>query len=221
MTLNERLAEYKRKQEAGEVPPITSEHLDVIYRGAKELIASGQHETVLKTGDKFPDFTLPDEKGTIISSEDLRARGPLAIVFYRGIWCDYCNFELEALEEVYPRIKELGGELVAVSPVTMPGLRAAIRRNKLSFSLVSDRGNEYAKRFNLVYTMSEELLGVWGGFGLDFRQVNGDDSNTMPMPATFVTSGDGIIQFAEVHPDHWRRSEPADVVAAFEKLAAG
>ena len=220
MNLNKRLAEYKEKQEAGEVPPITTAHLEVIYRGAEQLIASGQHKSVPEVGAKFPSFALPDEKGTIISSDEILKRGPLAIVFYRGIWCDYCNFELEALEEVYPRIKELGGELVAVSPVTMPGLRAAIRRNNLSFPLVSDRGSEYARRFNLVYTMSEEVIGVWGSFGLDFSQVNGDDGKSMTMPAVILSDQQGVIQFSEAHPAHWQRTEPDDLVAAFERLAS-
>lgn len=220
MSLGKRLTEYKLSQEAGEIPPITSAHLEVIYRSAHNLHDTGQHHTVLTVGDPFPAFDLPDESGTIVSSAKLLARGPLVVVFYRGVWCDYCNFELEALEQVYPRLKELGAELVAVSPVTMPNLRAAIRRNKITFSILSDRGNRYASQFNLAYKMSDELLAVWGGFGLDFKQVNGDDSATMPMPGVFVASSDSVIWFAEVHPLHWQRTEPATVVEAVEKIVS-
>jgi peroxiredoxin len=216
MSLNERLRAYKLRQEAGEVPPITAAHLEVIYRNANELVASGAADRVPGAGMPFPPFELSDENGLTVRSADLLRQGPLAVVFYRGVWCDYCNFELEALEEVYPRIRELGAELVAVSPVTMPNLRAAIRRNKLSFKILSDPGNLYAAAYNLTYVMSDELLAVWGGFGMDFTKINGDDSGTMPMPGVFLSSTDGVLRFAQTHPAHWLRTEPADLVAAIE-----
>lgn len=219
MSLNERLREYKARQEAGEVPPITSAHLEVIYREAEALAASGAEDRVLKAGDPFPSFEMPDENGELVSSADLLSRGPLAVVFYRGIWCDYCNFELEALEEVYPQIRELGADLVAVSPVTMPNLRAAIRRNKISYRILSDRGNAYAARFNLTYTMSQDLLDVWGSFGMDFSQINGDDSNSMTMPGVFLADTDGVLRFASAYARHWERTEPADLLAAIEQLS--
>lgn len=218
MKLNDRLREYRARQEAGDVPPITNDHLEVIYRHAHRLADSGAADRVLRVGDAFPRFALPDENGAMLTSAELLERGPLAVVFYRGAWCDYCNFELEALEEVYPRIRELGAELVAVSPVTMPHLRAAIRRNHISYPILSDAGNAYAARFGLSYVMDPELLAVWASFGMDFRKINGDDSATMPMPGVFLSGTDGVLRFAQAHPLHWERSEPADLVAAIEAL---
>lgn len=218
MQLNDRLREYRARQEAGDVPPITADHLEVIYRHAHKLADSGAADRVLRAGDPFPEFALPNEDGVTVTSAELLERGPLAVVFYRGAWCDYCNFELEALEELYPRIRELGAELVAVSPVTMPHLRAAIRHNRISYPILSDAGNAYAARFGLSYVMDPELLGIWAQFGMDFSRINGDDSNTMPMPGVFLAGTDRRLRFAEAHPLHWERSEPADLVAAIEAL---
>lgn len=33
-----------------------------------------------------PDFVLPDQDGTPVALADLRARGPVHLVFYRGFW---------------------------------------------------------------------------------------------------------------------------------------
>lgn len=219
MNLQARLAEYKRAMEAGEIPPITWEHLSVMYAATDELIATGQHRQTLGVGDRLPQFTLPDESSRPVSSTDLLATGPLVLVFYRGVWCDYCNFELEAYEEWYPRIREYGAELVGVSPVTTPGLRAAIRQNNLSFSLLADQGNDYARQFNLAYRLSDELVAVWASFGMDFTKINGDDSLTLPMPAVYVADRDGAIRFAEVHPDYWNRADPSDVIAVLRELS--
>jgi peroxiredoxin len=218
MNLNDRPREYRARQEAGDVPSITSDHLEAIYRHARRLADSGAAGRVLRAGDTFPEFALPNENGVTVTSAELLERGPLAVVFHRGAWCDYCNFTLEALEEVYPRIRELGAELVAVSPVTMPHLRAAIRHNQISYPILSDAGNAYAARFGLSYVMDHELLGVRAGFGMDFTRINGDDSATMPMPGVLLTGTDRLLRFAQAHPLHWERPEPADLVAAIEAL---
>ncbi len=41
----------------------------------------------LTIGDVLPDFALPDPDGRIVTSEELLARGPLALAFFRGPWC--------------------------------------------------------------------------------------------------------------------------------------
>lgn len=33
-----------------------------------------------------PEFALPDPDGAIVSLAELRARGPVVVVFYRGYW---------------------------------------------------------------------------------------------------------------------------------------
>jgi AhpC/TSA family protein len=60
--------------------------LAVMHRATEELRRSGILERVLKVGDKAPDFALPDGNGTIVSSKDLLAKGPLIVSFYRGVW---------------------------------------------------------------------------------------------------------------------------------------
>ena len=57
-----------------------------------------QLQRALKAGDSAPSFTLPDADGRSVSSADLLAKGPLVLIFYRGVWCPYCNFDLQVLE---------------------------------------------------------------------------------------------------------------------------
>ena len=68
-----------------------------MHRATAELKASGAAERAKKVGDKAPAFTLRDPEGKVVSSQDLLARGPLIVSFYRGVWCPYCNMELQAL----------------------------------------------------------------------------------------------------------------------------
>ena len=42
--------------------------------------------TVLRVGERPPDFTLPDAVGRQVSLADYRGKKPVVIVFYRGYW---------------------------------------------------------------------------------------------------------------------------------------
>jgi hypothetical protein len=47
---------------------------------------AGVEEHALKAGQRAPDFELPDMAGHQVSLAQLHADGPLALVFYRGLW---------------------------------------------------------------------------------------------------------------------------------------
>jgi hypothetical protein len=42
--------------------------------------------TVLRVGERPPEFTLPDASGRPVSIADYRDRKPVVLVFYRGYW---------------------------------------------------------------------------------------------------------------------------------------
>jgi peroxiredoxin len=44
----------------------------------------------------------------VVSSADLLKRGSLVLSFYRGVWCPYCNMELQALEAAKPEFDRYG-----------------------------------------------------------------------------------------------------------------
>ena len=52
-------------------------------------------EAAPKPGDKMPDFVLPDERGQLVSLDQLLKKGPVAITFHRGHWCPYCRINTQ------------------------------------------------------------------------------------------------------------------------------
>jgi len=117
MTLQDKLDAFKADFKAGKAPYFAPPEIHpIMERATAELIASGQAERALKAGDKAPAFVLNDPDGKPVSSEELLARGPLVISFYRGVWCPYCNMEMQALQEALPSFEALGASLVAISP---------------------------------------------------------------------------------------------------------
>ena len=113
MRLQNKLDAFKAK--AIESGRFSQSILEKFAKGTKELIESGQVEQAVKAGDKTPLFNLPDADGVIFSSSSHLARGPLVVTFYRGVWCPYCNLELQALEAARGEIESRGATLVALS----------------------------------------------------------------------------------------------------------
>lgn len=48
--------------------------------------ASRDAPDALEIGDRVPDFTVPRAGGGFVSLREVRSRGPVAIIFYRGHW---------------------------------------------------------------------------------------------------------------------------------------
>ena len=85
--------------------------------------------------------------------------------------------------------------------------------------MLSDRGNEAASRFGLVFTLPEDLREVYGSFGIDLERFNGDDSWTLPMPARFVVDTGGVVRHADADPDYTVRPEPVELTGLIKGLS--
>ncbi len=221
MTLQSKLDAFKADFEAGKPPynvPYTV--IETMHRATAELIASGAAARALKAGAVLPAFSLSDENGNKVSSIDLLARGPLVISFYRGVWCPYCNMELQALEEALPKFQEIGVNLIAISPQNQVNSRKSVAKNNLSFPILSDPHNDVAASFGLRFAMPDYLVELYKSLKNDLPAFNGDASWTLPMPARYVVGQDGVILYAEVNPDYTRRPEPDDMLPALRLSAS-
>ena len=183
-----------------------------------ELRASFALERAIRTGDRAPDFTLPDQQGRPVSGATLLEAGPAVVTFYRGGWCPYCNIQLRAYQAVLPEITALGGRLVAISPQLPDGSLSTAEANKLTFDVLSDIGNRVARSFGLVWTLSEELRAALRSSNKALPEFNGDDSWELPVPATYVIARDRRVALAGIDVDYRERLEPDAILSALQSL---
>jgi peroxiredoxin len=216
MPLQDKLDAFRADFEGNKAPP---QVVAVMRKATADLIASGQAERALKPGMGAPEFALPDAHGVVVRSADMLKKGPLVLTFYRGVWCPYCNMDLQAIEEAANDIRALGASLVAISPQIAPNLRKSERENALSFAILSDHGNALANEFGLRYRLPDDLIGVYKSFGNDLAIGNGEDSWTLPMPALYVIRTDGVIAYAEVNADYTRRPDPSELLPVLRRLS--
>ncbi|MDY8135550.1 peroxiredoxin-like family protein [Aquimarina sp. 2201CG5-10] len=166
----------------------------------------------LKTGDIIPEITLPNAANKNISVQELLLDKKVVLSFYRGGWCPYCNLELKALQDALPEFEKLDTVLVAVSPETPDNSLSTSEKNNLSFEVLSDLNNTIAQKFNLAFTLPEDLIDVYNGFGIDLEKSNGNSDQQLPISATYVIDQTGTIIYDFIKEDYKERADPEEII---------
>ncbi len=190
----------------------------VYAEGIDEVAASGLVKRAKSEGDRAPAFALPNANGETVRLAELLERGPVVLVWYRGGWCPYCNIQLLGYRRALDEFTKRGATLVAISPQTPDNSLDTKEKNDLAFPVLSDVGNAVARQYGVVFTLPSEVASIYRE-KFDLRAYNGDDSNTLPLAATYVIDTEGTIRYAFLDPDYRKRAEPADVLAALDRLA--
>ena len=81
MTLQDKLDGFRANFE-GSSPDLKI----ILDNEAHRVKGTGIEDRALKAGQQAPTFQLPDFQGNQTSLGQLIADGPLALIFYRGLW---------------------------------------------------------------------------------------------------------------------------------------
>lgn len=208
-------------QRAAGASRLTPDVAQLFQRSIDDLSDSGLTAYSVQDGEDAPDFALPGADGVVVHLKDELARGPVVLIFYRGGWCPYCNLALRAFQQALPELSSLGARLIAVSPEAPERAMTTREKNALGFHVLSDLGNEVARRYGLVFEMPEELRTVYRARGLDLGAINADGRWELPIPAGFVIGPDGIVLRAHLDPDYRNRMEPADAMTTLAAARRG
>lgn len=137
------------------------------------------------------------------------------MTWYRGGWCPYCNVTLREWMNHVSELKELGAQLVAVTPKVPDSSVSNKERLALSFEVLSDPGNRVARDYGLVYRLSDSLMASHNQF-FTLSAYNGNDANELPLAATFVIDRNHVIRYSFVDADYKVRADPTEVISALQ-----
>ncbi len=190
----------------------------VMEQARLNLTRSGAFDRSLQPGNPIPSFVLPNAIGKLVDIQSLLNKGAVVISFYRGRWCPYCSLELLALQQALPEIQACGASLVAISPQTPDHSLETAEAHTLKFEVLSDVGNQVARKFGLVFSVPESVRPIYEKFGIDLQAANGTETFELPLPATYIVKASGTIAHAFVNSDYTQRLDPKDIVKVLKRL---
>ena len=195
----------------------TKEKSQIYADGIAEIKNSGILNSALKVGDTAPNFTLNNALNKPISLYNELENGPIILTWYRGGWCPYCNITLHYLQEKLPDFKKVGATLLALTPELPDNSLSTSEKHNLQFTVLSDLANKIGKEYGVVFELTKEVASIYDeAFGLNKK--NGDDSNELPLAATYVIDKNGIIQYAFLDADYRKRAEPRDILKSLKDI---
>ena len=214
-SLNQLLADLHAQRVATWEPAALQINIDQRQR----LVNEARTEDFVRAGDTLEPFTLLKVEGGSLSRDQLLAKGPAVLIFFRFAGCPACNIALPYYErQLYPRLRELGVPLVAVSP-QVPERRVEIKtRHTLQLLVASDPDNNLGRRLGILYSFDEASRNAALAKGNSIGETTGTGTWELPQPTVVVIARDGSVAFAEVSPDWLVRTEAAPILRAVEHL---
>jgi peroxiredoxin len=197
--------------------PHVEEAADRFVQKLRLTFATG---AIPEVGERFPNFVLPNQSGELVDRDGYLLGRPSIISFNRGHWCLYCMLELSIWGRAYPRIEALACPMVSIVPERGVYARALQHRSGIAFPVLCDVDNGLGMSLGLVVALSSDLRGHFYNRNDNIGLFQGNAGWILPVPATFVLDGDGIICARFVDPDYRTRMDPDDAIRCVESLLA-
>jgi peroxiredoxin len=128
--------------------------------------------------------------------------------------------ELEALQQIHPQVRELGGQLVVLTPELERYTRALHKKLNLTYDILTDLHLKTAEQFRLVFTLPDYLRELYKSFGSTLDRFNDEPEYRLPMPARYVIDQQSVIRAADVNADYTIRTEPSETVTELREPAS-
>lgn len=163
---------------------------------------------------KAYDFKAKDVTGESVSLKDLRKKGPVVIVFYRGNWCPYCNKELSRLQDSLQLIKDKGATLVAITPETTEGIIKTAEKTKAAFPIIYDEDLKIMKAYDVAFKVDEKTVARYKNFNIDLAANNNQrpEEVTLPVPAVYIVDKEGTVTYRYFEPDYKKRPSVKEIL---------
>ena len=207
MKLNEKL-QLIQKEMAQNIPV---DILNAFGQSLQELVEQNLEDRALKVGDIAPDFTLPDAEGLPVSLYDTLQHNAVIISFFRGNWCPFCMAELTHYQEAINNNLVDSATVIAISPQSIHFNHDLKVQNNLEFRILSDKGNEIADKYGLVFTLQENIREIYKNMGADLELFNSDKTYKLPIPATYLIDKNKKIVFSSVSTNYMERADVCDI----------
>lgn len=113
----------------------------------------------MRTGDKVPDFVLPDQDGVARQLSSLLLDGPVVLFFYPAAMTSGCTKEACHFRDLASEYATAGVQRVGISCDPVSAQKEFAELHSFDYPLLSDESGDVARTFGVKRGMIGERLG--------------------------------------------------------------
>ncbi len=191
---------------------------DAADRFVEGLKSTFNPDALPQVGEPFPNFVMPNQSGDLVARDHILQGRPTVVSFNRGHWCFYCMLELSLLQRIVPQLDAMDCGVVSIVPETTAFAGITKDRCNIDFPVLSDMDSGLGANLGLLVVLTEELREHYYNREDDIGRFQDNHGWFLPVPATFIVDGDGIVRAKFADPEYRMRMGPEDVIKCIEKL---
>lgn len=173
----------------------------------------------LEVGQVVENFTAIDVNNNPISLEKTLENGPVVLIFIRGQWCPVCNKHMNTIQDSLKYIQEKGAQVIVISPEKPGFIEKTIEKSNAEFIVLYDEGQKISDYFDVTFNPDGKTKLIYNTvLGAKLKDAHTDDSERLPIPATFIIGKDKKIVWRQFDPDYKNRSSVYEIINVLEKL---
>jgi peroxiredoxin len=172
-----------------------------------DKLGTNENNLGLQVGKTVPEFESHTFAGVPVTLNHLLRKGPIMVIFYRGGWCPYCNYQVRQVTQAYDKFQQRNVTPVLISVDRTEGSTLLKQSYDIPFPVLSDPDLAAHEAFNAVIDMGEAGYEKYKNFGIDLETWSGQDHHKIAAPAIYLVAKDGKILWSHVAVDFKTRPD--------------
>jgi peroxiredoxin len=126
------------------------------------------------------------------------------------------------MQTIEGKLRELGFQIVAITPDKPSELVKMMDRHKLTYQLYSDSKADAIKNFGVAFRVDDQTFSTMrDSYKVNLETASGETHHILPVPSVFIIDPSGKIAYVHSNPDYKVRLKSDEVLAVARRLAKG
>ena len=179
-------------------------------------LAGGQG---LASGAKAPSVSVKTSVGEPLALADLWQKGPILLVFYRGGWCPFCNFQIREFVKSQAEYDKRGVTPVFISVDTVDESKKTAATYDIPFPVLVDPDLSAHRAFSVTRKASDAEVEKLMGYQIDIEKASGATHHEMAVPSIFLIDETGTVRWSHSDPDYKHRPSTEQLLGVLDARA--
>jgi peroxiredoxin len=179
-------------------------------------LGRNENDLGLKAGESVPAFESNTYDGESINLDNLLANGSIMVIFYRGGWCPFCNYQVRQITEAFDKFQQRNVTPVLISVDNIDGAMLIKEAYEIPFPVLSDSNLAAHESFKTVIELDNSKYEKYKKFGVDLEAWSGLEHHKMAAPGIFLVNGEAQVLWSHVALDFKTRPNVEQLLSVID-----